>query len=151
MSGRPPAEDPRQVLGRWGEERAETWLREAGLRILDRRVRSRRGEVDLVALDGDVIVFVEVKARSGAGFGWPGEAVTARKRLRLASAARHYLARRGWLDRRCRFDVVELVPDRTGCWRVLHRPDAFRLWHTGEPVRLTTLGSCDIVPRPLRE
>ena len=118
--------DRRRLLGCAGEDAAARWLERAGFVIVARGFRVRCGEIDLVARDGPVVVFVEVKTRTQAAFGRPAEAVTARKRGRIARVASLFLARSGWGDRACRFDVVEVVPDGTR-WRVGHIPDAFRL------------------------
>ena len=95
--------------GREGEALAERHLRALGCRILERRHRNRGGELDLIALDGDTVVFVEVKARSGKIAGHPTEAITADKQRRLTAAAMVYLKRRGWLGRRIRFDVISIT------------------------------------------
>jgi putative endonuclease len=124
---REPSGDPRQRLGREGEAAAAAALEEAGLRILERRFRCRLGEIDLVARDGEALVFVEVKSRRGTGYGLPAEAITARKRNQLARVALAYLARRGALDAPCRFDVVEVLEDRGGGLRLRHVRDAFRI------------------------
>ena len=108
-----------------GEEVAARWLAEAGLPVVARRFRTRRGEIDLIARDGAVLVFVEVKLRSRDDFGRPAEAVTAVKQRRLANAAALFLARTGWGDRPCRFDVIEVRGGAAG-WRVTHIADAFR-------------------------
>ena len=100
------AGDERQKLGKMGEDLACAELRRREYAILARRHRTRYGEIDIVARDGDVIVFVEVKARAGVTFGDGAEAVTSWKQRRIARMAVDYLARRRWLDRRCRFDVV---------------------------------------------
>lgn len=120
-----PRGDPRQALGRRGEAAAEALLDRAGMRILARRFRCRSGEIDLVAADGESVVFVEVKARAGEGYGSPAASVTPAKQRRIARVALVFLQRRGWLSRRCRFDVVEV---RTGGRepRVRHIRDAFR-------------------------
>jgi putative endonuclease len=98
----------RRRLGQAGEEAAARALTARGYRILVRNVRLGRGEIDLVCEhDGDV-VFVEVKARRGAAFGTPAEAVTARKQRALLALAARYLSRTGRADRTCRFDVVEV-------------------------------------------
>jgi len=119
--------DPRRRLGAEGETVAAEFLRRAGLRILERRYRTRLGEIDLIAEDGTVLVFVEVKARRGSGFGRPAEAVDRRKQQRLGRVATLYLQRRGWLERSCRFDVVEILAGSDGRYRVEHLVDAFRL------------------------
>jgi putative endonuclease len=115
--------------GRIGELAAAEALRSAGLRVLDLRYRKRFGEIDIVAQARDVVVFVEVKTRSGTGPGvaHPAEAVTPRKRARMAKVALSWLQRRGWLDRPCRFDVVEVWVTGSEARRVRHVPDAFRL------------------------
>ena len=117
--------DPRRILGDAGEAAAARWLRRAGLAIVARGYRVRCGEIDLIARDGPIVVFVEVKTRTHDAFGRPAEAVTAIKRGRIARVASVFLQRSGWTERVCRFDVVEVVPVGAG-WRVTHIPDAFR-------------------------
>jgi len=124
--------DARQRLGRDGERWAEQALERAGLRILARRFRVRSGEIDLVAEDDrGGIVFVEVKTRRGTGYGVPAEAVTPAKRRRMGRVALAFLARYGLTERRCRFDVVEVLVGPAGDPCVRHVEDAFRLWPTG--------------------
>ncbi len=123
--------DRRQRLAVLGESEAERTLRNRGMRVLERRYRRRFGEIDLIAEEGDRIVFVEVKTRRGSGFGRPAEAVTPLKQRRLARVALAFLQRMGWLDRPCRFDVVEVHVDRDENRRVCHIVDAFRLWPNG--------------------
>jgi putative endonuclease len=98
--------DARQTLGKRGEELACRELRRRGYAILDRRYRTRMGEIDIVARHREATVFVEVKARRDGRFGGAAAAVTPWKQRRLALMAVDYLARRRWLDRPCRFDVV---------------------------------------------
>lgn len=117
----------RQVRGRVGEDAAAQALAARGYRVLVRNLRLGRGEIDLVCEHGGDVVFVEVKARRGAGFGTPAEAVTPRKQRALVGLAARYLARTGRADRTCRFDVVEVwltAGDRVARVDVL--PDAFR-------------------------
>ena len=105
----PPAsmtQDPRHRLGESGEDLACRELRARGYAILERRYRTRMGEIDIIARDGETMVFVEVKTRAGGEFGGGAAAVTAWKQQRVALMAAHYLARRRWHDRPCRFDVV---------------------------------------------
>ena len=98
----------RQQLGKLGENLAVEELESRGYAILERRYRTRHGEIDIVARDGDTLVFVEVKARVTSEFGTAAEAVTRQKQLRLARMAREYLALAGIADRPCRFDVVAI-------------------------------------------
>lgn len=97
--------DPR---GQNAEDAACRYLEGRGLRILARNVRSRFGEIDIVARDGDTLVFVEVKGRRDSLHGSGFEAVTARKRQKIVRAARAYAASRGLSDTAIRFDVVAL-------------------------------------------
>jgi putative endonuclease len=111
-------EDHRQSLGKLGENLACDALARRGYAISARRYRTRLGEIDIVARDGDTIVFVEVKARAGDDFGGAAAAVTGWKQRRLTLMALDYLARHRLHDRPCRFDVVtvdviEGKPERT--------------------------------------
>ena len=124
-----PGRDPRHELGERGERLAEATLRRAGWTIVARRFRLRGGEIDLVAERGDLVIFVEVKTRRGTRHGAPAEAVTGRKRLRIARAALAFLGRTGRLERRARFDVVEVYAPPGAPTRVRHIEDAFRLDH----------------------
>ena len=98
----------RQNLGKTGEDLAVEELTAQGYAILERRYRTRYGEIDIVARDGGTIVFVEVKARATAEFGTAAEAITPYKQRRLASMAVDYLARNHLTDQPCRFDVVAI-------------------------------------------
>lgn len=106
--------NPRAALGAWGEQVAVEHLRGQGLVVLDRNWRCREGELDIVVTDGTTVVFVEVKTRSGTGFGRPEEAVTPRKLSRLRRLAQRWLAERrlGWVE--VRFDVVAVLANRHG-------------------------------------
>jgi len=107
------APDRRKLeTGQSGEELAAGHLAERGVAILDRNVRFRDGEIDLVAEDGPVLVFVEVRRRTGAGHGTAAESITARKRARVIRAARRWLSRRPRAaGRDVRFDVVTVDGD----------------------------------------
>jgi putative endonuclease len=100
------ASDVRRVLGTDGERAAEDFLRRRRYTIVERNYRCRAGEVDLVALDGATIVFIEVKTRRGAGFGTPLDAVDRRKQRQVCRAAQQFLAENRLQDRDARFDVV---------------------------------------------
>lgn len=100
------AGDHRQELGKFGESRACEELARRGYAVLARRYRTRAGEIDIVARDGATIVFVEVKARTSEHFGGGAAAITPTKQRRIVHMASDFLARHGWSDRPCRFDVV---------------------------------------------
>jgi len=98
----------RQQLGKSGEDRAVAELERLGYAILERRYRTKHGEIDIVARDGETTVFVEVKARATAEFGTAAEALTTWKKRRLTAMAEDYLARHRITDTPCRFDVVAI-------------------------------------------
>jgi len=102
------SDDARQNLGKYGEDLACAELERLGYAILDRRYRTRFGEIDIVASHQGTTVFVEVKTRVGEPFGTAAEALTGWKQRRLTQMAVDYLARHRLHDRPCRFDVVAI-------------------------------------------
>ena len=100
----------RKRLGDWGEAQVATYLRKQGCTILASQYRCRYGEVDLVARQGEILCFVEVKTRTDSSVSLPREAVGYRKQERLRAAARHYLSTYE-LDCPVRFDVAEVYTD----------------------------------------
>ena len=104
-----------QAAGGEAEEAAARFLARKGLTIVARNYRTRFGEIDLVAQEGAALVFVEVRRRASARFGGAAASVDWRKRRRLESAARHFLARLG-RDPACRFDVVTCEGDGVSEW-----------------------------------
>ena len=124
MSGsRYPAHD----LGAWGEAAAARFLNAAGWTIEARGYRLGRREIDLIAKRDGVVAFVEVKTRSGVGFGGPEAAITWRKRREIEAVARSWLARNGYPAAGVRFDVVAIVTDRARrIVRCDHIEDAWR-------------------------
>ncbi len=117
---------PGPDLGAEAETLAGAFLERRGLRVIERNLRNRSGELDLIARDGEMLVFVEVKARTHSDFGRPEEAVDARKRARIIAAAREYLAGLGGGPPACRFDVVAVEYTGPGGPELRHLPDAFR-------------------------
>jgi putative endonuclease len=101
-------EDYRQSLGKRGEDLACVELQRRGYAILARRYRTRFGEIDIIARDGETTVIVEVKTRDGDKFGDGADAMTAWKQRRVANMAVDYLSRHKLHDRPCRFDVVAI-------------------------------------------
>jgi len=95
--------------GRYGEELAAQYLTRHGYRIIQQNFRATCGEVDIVAQDKNTLVFVEVKTRTGTGFGSPSEAVTHRKRQQISKTALVYLSQQRLLNEPARFDVVAIL------------------------------------------
>ena len=96
-----------QAIGGAAEDEAARFLSRHGLEVVARNYRTRLGEIDLVAREGDVLVFVEVRLRSSARFGHALESIDAHKRRRIVAAARQFLANVR-PEPACRFDVIAL-------------------------------------------
>jgi putative endonuclease len=117
---------PVKTLGRRGEDAAARFLKRLGYKILARGSRLASGELDLVALDGRTIVFVEVKTRTSADVGHPAEAVDANKQRRLTRLAVTFLKRHQLLEFPARFDVVAITwPPGRGRPMIEHFKNAF--------------------------
>lgn len=99
----------RRRVGKAYEDLAAQFLESQGYVILARNYHARRGEVDLIALDGETLVFVEVRMRKKPDPVSPLETITAEKRRRMVLAAQAYLAQQRITDRDCRFDVIGIV------------------------------------------
>ena len=112
-------------LGQRGERIAARYLTDRGLRLLDRNWRCREGELDIVARDGDAIVFCEVKTRREVGFGHPVEAVTPAKQRRLRLLAHRWLSAHEEHAPDLRFDVVGVLVQAGRPAVVTHLPAAF--------------------------
>lgn len=94
--------------GMAAEAAAADWLAARGFVVVDRNVRSRRGEVDLVAFEGETLCFIEVRARKSDRYGSPAATVGPAKQRRIAHAAARYLGAHSGAVPPCRFDVVEV-------------------------------------------
>ena len=104
--------EDRKLLGALGENLAEAMLYAEGYEILERNFRSRFGEIDIIGMQGDTVLFVEVKTRTGDLFGLPREAVSEQKMRRMRKTAEYYLMRAGLTDAAVAFDVIEILVDR---------------------------------------
>jgi putative endonuclease len=111
---RPAAPKERSARGRSAERLAERHLVSRGWRILARNVRRRGGELDLVALDGDEVVFVEVRARRRGSLFDPAATITPAKWRRLARMADRWLGEHELGNAACRFDVIAVLIDGRG-------------------------------------
>lgn len=104
--------DPRRRFGNQGEALASEFLQKLGYQILYRQYRTRGGEIDLVCRHGEEVVFVEVKTRSTAVFGYPEESVTPKKIARMRFTAEQYLQEYQLFDVVWRFDVISVLFDK---------------------------------------
>lgn len=110
-----------RVVGRQGENIACEYLSKHKYKIIDRNFTCRFGEIDIVAWDGETVIFVEVKARKDDSFGMPREAVDYRKQQTIVRCATYWLYKKKQMGVPVRFDVVEILGDS-----VTHIQDAFR-------------------------
>ncbi|HDP25754.1 MAG TPA: YraN family protein [Deltaproteobacteria bacterium] len=111
-----------RAKGARGEEIASAHLEREGFRILEKNFHARIGEIDIVAIEENTLVFVEVKHATGTSFGDPLEWIPVRKQERIIKASRFFVKKHGLHHAQMRFDVVAVGPDR----RVVHVRDAFR-------------------------
>jgi putative endonuclease len=104
----------KQIIGKWGETMARRTLEAKGYQVIGSNVRSRYGEIDLIAKVEDEIVFVEVKTRSGSSFGFPEDSITKQKYLHLEESALSYMQEHPELQGDWRIDVIAIEgkPDR---------------------------------------
>ncbi len=113
-------------LGRWGEEEAAAFLTNKGYAVLERNFKNKIGEIDLVARDGKMIIFVEVKARKSLACGQPYESVHPQKQRKLVLVALSYLKwSYGSVDIMARFDVISIYQDPAGVNHIEHLVNAF--------------------------
>lgn len=110
--------------GSWGEEKAAAFLTENGFEVIEKNYRYKHMEIDLIAKYKKLLVFVEVKTRSGTGFGMPEEFVNYTKSRLIMKAAEHYIFDKDWqFD--IRFDIVSILILPNGNLNIRHIEDAF--------------------------
>lgn len=98
----------KKLLGRAGEIKAAEFLKKKGYEITDKNFKTRIGEIDVIAKDGEYVVFVEVKTRTDDSYGTPSEAVDNKKQEKYRLVAAEYLQKKRLSDAACRFDVIEI-------------------------------------------
>ena len=116
-----------KILGKLGEDCAAKFLEAAGYTIVARNFRIRSAEIDIIAQIENVIVFVEVKARSNTLHGLPSEAVTIRKQKKIIEAASVFLQDEKFCDCACRFDVIEVYLRGEQVEEINHIENAFEV------------------------
>jgi putative endonuclease len=114
----------RRIQGNAGEDLAAKFLESNGFTIVERNYRFERGEIDLIAEEGDELVFIEVKARNSTSFGAPEDAVTEEKQEQVRAVADGYLFEHDIDNRPCRFDVVA-IEFKNGIPEIRHIRDSF--------------------------
>lgn len=98
----------KKEVGTYGECEALKYLEKSGYIIIEKNFRSKYGEIDLIAKDGDYITFVEVKLRCGKLYGTPSESITYSKQLKIYRTAQYYIMKKRLHDNYFRFDVIEI-------------------------------------------
>jgi len=121
----PPRTISSHQLGRLGERVARDYLEKRKCRVLAHGFRLLGGEIDLIACEGDTLVFVEVKARRAGSLGHPEDSVDWKKQEQLRKLASAYLAVNGLEEAECRFDVISVVFDEALKPSLVHIRDAF--------------------------
>lgn len=119
-----------KIFGKLGEDYAAKFLETEGYKIIARNFRIRSAEIDIIAQKDDVIVFVEVKARSDIRHGLPSEAVTFRKQKKIIEAAGVFLQDENFSECACRFDVVEVYLRGEFVEEINHIENAFEVVQT---------------------
>jgi putative endonuclease len=117
----------RQDTGKQGEMLAQQFLRDKGYTLIETNFRCRTGEIDLIAKDGDIVVFIEVRTVTSPKFGPAYQSVTYRKQQQVKRVALFYAARHNLVNTQFRFDVIGITLNRkTGDHQIEHLPNAFQ-------------------------
>ena len=112
-------------IGQCGEETAVKILKKHGYKIIERNYRTRQGEIDIIARDGEYTCFVEVNFRKNDDFGDPGDFIDERKQQKIIKTAQYYAVKKGIYDTPMRFDAVLINAGKKSKAEVIK--DAFRL------------------------
>ncbi len=112
-------------LGKYGEDLAAAYLKKKGFLIIVRNYRQKTGEVDIIANDGETLVFIEVKTRSSLLFGQPFEAVTPAKQKQLNRIALEYITRNKIKAQAARFDVISILIEKNKQPKINHLQNCF--------------------------
>lgn len=110
--------------GQWGEDFSVDFLVQNGMEILHRNWRYKRAEIDIIGKEGDILVFVEVKTKSGTFMGRPEEVVGFKKKKMMFAAASAYMASTEY-EGEIRFDIIGIIGGPGGVKEILHFKDAF--------------------------
>ncbi len=112
-------------LGVQGEDLAVDYLKKKGIKVRVRNYRQKIGEVDIIAQDGQWLVFIEVKTRKSLRFGQPYESVTLKKQAQISRVALDYITRNNLHDQPIRFDVISILLQSDGNTDINHLPNCF--------------------------
>lgn len=124
MFSEPKIQTP-HLLGSCGEDIAENFLRKRGYRIISRGYRAGRGEIDIIAMDGRILVFIEVKTRKSAKYGLPEEHVSYKKKSQIRKTAARFLLSKNFPHSSCRFDIIGILCEEGKKPALSHHINAF--------------------------
>lgn len=113
-----------QTIGKLGEDKACQYILKEGYNLLERNWRFSKAEIDIIAKDGEVLVFIEVKAKSYTFYGAPEESISSYKENLIIDAAQQYMIKVGH-DWEIRFDIISIVFDKNKDASITHYKDAF--------------------------
>lgn len=113
------------IRGKSGENLAEDFLISKGYNILERNYRNKIGEIDIIAMDKDILVFIEVKTRTSTSYGYAFEAVDLRKQRKIINTSMVYVKYKKYIDTQLRYDIIEVY--MTNNIRINHLDNAFCL------------------------
>lgn len=112
-------------LGKLGEQFAVNYLKKEKYKIVKKKFRLFRGDIDIIAYDRNVLVFIEVKTRRGSRFGFPEESVNPSKQKQIKKIAQGFISMNRLEEKECRFDILALNYNENTGFRVTHFKDAF--------------------------
>ena len=115
---------PHLETGKRGENKAADYLRSKGYRVAETNYRTSAGEIDIIAWDKEILLFIEVKTRQSTAYGFPEEAVNIAKQNRIGASAEIFMRDRK-LDVELRFDIISIVEQNGETTEILHIKDAF--------------------------
>ncbi len=111
--------DNRKQLGKWGEQEAKRYLIRLGYLCIAENWRNRLGEIDLIFIDTDTVVFVEVRTKNNSNFGKGYESINIKKQLQIVKMANSFLHAKNWWNRPVRFDIVS-IDHMNGSYEINH-------------------------------
>ncbi|WP_040211705.1 YraN family protein [Clostridium polynesiense] len=121
--------DLRKTIGSYGEELAVLYLVNNGYSIIKRNLRCSKGEIDIIAVNGEIVSFIEVKSRYNSAFGLPAESITCFKKNRIISSSKYFIHRLNLYNYYIRFDIIEVYFNHSNNeYTIRFLEDAFRLF-----------------------
>jgi putative endonuclease len=121
----------RKELGKWGEEKSRQYLVDDGYRIIYLNYRCPIGEIDIIAAKENQLVFAEVKTRRSTSFGTPAQAVTFKKQMKYQKIALYFINEKGYKNKSCRFDILEVILNPDNTYTINHIPNAYQASTSG--------------------